>query len=216
MRYGQCPVVIASDIHTVNDYNEPFFYQDMPFKMAKDECINKLEDRLMIFDRMIRCAIDDFIAIRGVQALVDSYVYITAKRQFIQPGCSYNREGYHCDGFGTDDINYIWSDMCPTVFNSSDFNLSADDSLSMIEMTEQAKKCNEYVYPNNTLLRLDKYNVHKVGEITQPCYRTFLKLSFSKDKYNLIGNSHNHLISYNWEMRPRGMNRNVPQDIKVV
>ena len=47
----------------------------------------------------------------------------------------------------------------------------------------------------------------------KPCFRTFFKLSFSKDKYDLKGNSHNYLFDYNWEMRERKENRNIPQQL---
>ena len=47
----------------------------------------------------------------------------------------------------------------------------------------------------------------------KPVYRTFIKISYSTDKYDLIGNSHNHEIDYRWEMRERGTMRNVPQKV---
>lgn len=44
-----------------------------------------------------------------------------------------------------------------------------------------------------------------------PLVRTFVKVSISRDKYDLIGNSHNHLLQYDWPMRPRALTRNPPQ-----
>lgn len=44
--------------------------------------------------------------------------------------------------------------------------------------------------------------------------RAFLKVSFSKDKYDLLGNSHNYLMDYNWEMKARKEDRNIPQSSK--
>jgi hypothetical protein len=111
----------------------------------------------------------------------------------------------------TDDINYIWSDCCPTVFNNSEFNLTQDDSLSLKEMTEQAIESNNIVYDNCNILRLNQFNIHKVGEITKPQMRTFIKVSFSKDKYDLLGNSHNYQLDYNWDMKKRKETRNIPQ-----
>jgi len=41
--------------------------------------------------------------------------------------------------------------------------------------------------------------------------RAFVKVSFSKDKYDLIGNAVNYEIDYNWNFKPRENTRNVPQ-----
>lgn len=48
------------------------------------------------------------------------------------PNCSFNRMGYHSDGFLTDDINYIWCDNNPTIFNISAFNLTLDENLKSV------------------------------------------------------------------------------------
>jgi hypothetical protein len=83
----------------------------------------------------------------------------------------------------------------------------------MEEMEKQAMPFHNVTYGENRLLRLNQYNIHKVASVTEVGMRTFLKLSFSKDKYDLIGNSHNYLIDYNWEMKNRKEHRNIPQSI---
>jgi hypothetical protein len=40
--------------------------------------------------------------------------------------------------------------------------------------------------------------------------RRFVKVSLSSHRYNLIGNSHNHLLDYDWQMFPRDAARNDP------
>jgi hypothetical protein len=119
--------------------------------------------------------------------------------------------GWHCDGFMTDDINYIWYDCDPTIFNTSEFNLTMDDKISIVEMEEQAKENNNIWFPSGSILRLNQYNVHSVAEIKSGHMRTFVKVSFSTDKYNLIGNSHNYKLKYEWDMKPRQIERNIPQ-----
>lgn len=207
MKYGDEP----KDLGLFNiECKEMMFYQYLPIKMPKQvEPI--FEERLKCFDKLIGKICCDFIGEFGLDRYVDSYVYLTAKYMFQMPNCSFNREGYHSDGFLTDDINYIWSDKNPTTFNKSDFNLTLDDNLSLLEMEEQALVENEFCYPNNTLVRLNQFNIHKVSEIKEIGMRTFLKVSFSKDKYDLAGNSHNYLIPYEWEMRKRQEIRNIPQ-----
>ena len=111
----------------------------------------------------------------------------------------------------TNDINYVWCDQNPTIFNASDFNLTLDHTISMIEMKDQAKSENEVIYLENSLLRLNQFNVHKVNESDFEGMRTFLKITFSKDQFDLIGNTHNYQLEYNWGMKPRNTERNVPQ-----
>lgn len=39
-------------------------------------------------------------------------------------------------------------------------------------------------------------------------YRTFARVSFSDDRYDMIGNARNYGLDYNWIMHPRGAVRN--------
>lgn len=170
-----------------------------------------MESRLDCFKPIIGAACCDFIADFGLNAYGDSYLYITAKNLYQAAGKPFNRPGWHSDGFMTSDINYIWCDRCPTVFNSSKFELTQDDKISIAEMHDQALLINNFQYPGNTLLRLNQFNIHKCADITEEGMRAFVKLSFSGDRYDLIGNSHNYLIDYDWEMNPRSTDRNIPQ-----
>ncbi len=51
----------------------------------------------------------------------------------------------------------------------------------------------------------------RVADVQHMKPRTFLKVSFSRDKYDLAGNSHNSRLDYDWPMRERGLTRNTPQ-----
>lgn len=206
MKYGDLPVSLG--IHEVN-CDEMMFYQYLPIKM-KGVPTPVVEARLMCFHDIIGACCCDFIGVFGLDKYVGSHVYLTAKHLFQAPGHSFNRPGYHSDGFMTDDINYIWCDKNPTLFNGSDFKLTRDHELSMVEMEQQARHYMRYQYSENELLRLNQYNIHRVAEVTEPGMRTFFKLSFSDEQYNLIGNSHNYLLDYNWEMKPREISRNDP------
>lgn len=138
----------------------------------------------------------------------ETYVYITVKHLHVSPRYSGNRGGWHIDGFGTQDINYIWTDKFPTEFCLQDFNLSDDCEESLREMEEQARVGNIATFPEKSLLRLNSSVVHRVPEIKESGMRTFVKISFSKEKYNLVGNAHNYMKTYKWEMIERKENRN--------
>lgn len=212
MNYGALPVVIGEPIEV--NCHEFMFYQYLPVKLTGGTNITR-EARLACFDAIIGAACCDYIGFRGLDAFVGSYVYVTAKHMYQAPGCSFNRPGWHADGFLTDDINYVWCDCAPTVFNSSRFDLTPDDDISMMEMEEQAEPRLSRVYPDNALLRLDQYCIHRVADTSMPLVRTFAKVSISRDRYDLIGNSHNHMLHYDWPMRPRAITRNPPQRLRL-
>ncbi len=86
--------------------------------------------------------------------------------------------------------------------------------MSINQMNAQTKPENNFTYDDNTLLRLDQFVIHKASDTPYKGVRTFVKISFSKDKYDLEGNSHNYLLNYNWTMRPRQNYRNIPQLIE--
>ena len=206
--YGELPEVIDK---IKIDCKEMMFYQYLPIKLKNSHPIH-LEERLLIFEPLIKKCLDDFEENFGLQEILDSYIYLTAKREYQIKGKSFNREGRHSDGFLTDDINYIWCDKNPTIFNTSKFELTLDDCISIGEMKEQALIINNYTFDENTLLRLDQFNIHKVNdENVLEGMRTFVKVSFSKDKYDLEGNARNYQLDYDWKMKPRKKERNIPQ-----
>ncbi len=207
MRYGELPISLGT---AEVELEEMMFYQYLPIKLAhKDEIV--INERLSNLLGLIGTVINDFIKTYGQDRFLANYVYVTVKRMYQPIGTSFNRKGYHSDGFMTDDINYIWSDECPTEFNFSKFNLTQDDFTSLIEMEEQASPENIYIFDKKELIRLTQYNIHRVSESCRECMRTFVKVSFSKDKYDLKGNSINYGLDYKWEMKERSINRNIPQ-----
>lgn len=138
----------------------------------------------------------------------DYFIYLTSKNFFVE-GFSGNRGGWHSDGFLSDDINYIWSNRCPTEFCIQDFYLTACHNRSLIEMEQQAKAENIKTYGENELVRLTQFNIHRVP-FCEAGTRSFVKISFSKDKYALNGNAKNPLFNYSWEMKERKKERNDP------
>lgn len=210
MKYGELPIKLnAFKI----ECKEMMFYQYLPIKFPHS--IILYEERLFCFDKLIQSVFEDFKKEFGKYEFINSYIYLTVKCLYQPPKSSFNRMGWHADGFLTDDINYIWCDKYPTTFNSSEFKLTLDDAISMQEMEEQALLRNNITYKENQLLRLNQYNIHKVSDVTEGGMRTFVKISFSKDRYDLVGNSHNYELNYNWQMKERKIDRNIPQSNKI-
>lgn len=205
-KYGIPPKALG--FHKVN-CEEMMFYQYLPIKMAGENEFH-IEKRLDIFKDIIGECSCDFIGDYGLDNFMESYVYISAKYLFVTPSANYNRPGWHSDGFMSDDINYIWCDRCPTLFSLGDFQLTMDHEISLKEMDKQAPKQKVVEFGKNQIVRLDQFNIHRVNDVSDAGMRAFLKVSISKDKYNLAGNTHNHMIDYKWDMKQRKVERNNP------
>jgi len=205
--YGKLPEVVGYFFED-EGRREFFTYQYLPIKMP-GHSYYRIEERLWPFTNLIDDVVHHYNNRFGVDKYRSMYVYLTAKRMFQRNGCGFNRKGLHSDSYMSDDINYLFCDSQPTIFNTSPFILSQDDQLSLKEMEEQALPENNVTFPLNSILCLDQYCIHKVGEI-EDGVRTFVKLTFSDKRFDLEGNSHNYLLDYNWSMRPRNESRNVP------
>jgi hypothetical protein len=144
----------------------------------------------------------------------ESYIYITAKTLWATPSNPGNRQGWHSDGFLTDDLNYIWADANPTVFfgDGKLHAFSADHGASLAEMDAlcEAHSINHRSWPRKHLLRLDQTVLHKVATDIKPGVRTFVKISVSRHRYGLRGNSINHELAPDWSYAERQVERNCP------
>lgn len=142
------------------------------------------------------------------------YVYVTAKTLFVTADNPGNRPGWHSDGFMTDDLNYVWSDCNGTLFWEPLHLVSftQDDRSSLWEMRDAAEPdfARHITYPDKHLLRLDQTVIHRVADVDTPRVRTFVKVSISRDRYNLVGNSINHDLDLGWEYFSRADERNQP------
>lgn len=182
------------------------FYQYLPVQIPEESLFLRVPQELERFRYLIEFAIS-----REDRYL--DYAYLTVKKLFIKKGSNLNREGWHIDGFLTEDVNWVWMDTTPTEFSFGDFNLDEDHTTSMIQMGEQMKGkgiLKSRLAPIKSAIRFDNQLVHRTGLAREDHVRTFVKVSLSKHKYNLLGNAHNHLFDYNWDMQPRQSERNNP------
>lgn len=211
--YGDEPAIVC--YLGVDGWHEYMHYLYLPViinGLYNPTLPKRLEFLRTMLDRALRDAADIGFYRR--------YVYVTVRRGFATPDTPLNRPGWHCDGFGTDDLNYIWSSRWPTRFAIQDFaDVSTDHTISMQQFElEVDDDCIQTYDPHEgefhiapPLLRLSPFVVHSTPLIPHPGgERSFVKISFSDDKYNLRGNSHNHLLNYEWTMHDRAELRNDP------
>ena len=197
INYGEAP----QDLGFVDiECPEMMFNLYLPIKMKNSDEFRIPEN--MKFIQPLLEEIEDIIS--------DNYVYLTVKKMYVNNTCRGNREGWHSDGFQTDDINYIWYDSRPTQFAIQSFDISDDCEKSLKEFRRQFSGTITS-YDCKSLLRLTQRNIHRVSmNDFDEGIRTFVKVSISKNKYNLADNSHNHLFDYKWDMKCRQTERNHP------
>jgi hypothetical protein len=208
-RYGMDPVSMGIfDL----DFEEYMTYQYLPIFISGISYEGFLPANLKFALPMIEAATLEEVR-RGNWW---QYGYVTAKRGFATPGNPLNRPGWHADGFGTPDVNYVWTDKYPTLFAIGDFgDISDDHILSVKQFTEKIDSNDETItlatYRDKELLRLDDTVIHAAPEIPAPGgERSFFKVSFSNERYNLKGNAHNYGLDYDWAMFDREQVRNDP------
>lgn len=193
----------------------------LPVKMKGDGRV-ELPYRLRPVRPLVDAVLDDIVKL-GVDP-DDVYVYVCAKHGYATPENPLNRPGWHCDGFGTDDLNYVWWAGAGTRFyvhGGFDQTLIPDNHVSSLERFEELaaaaaasgnRRGSILSLPGRTLYRLHPKVIHATPIIEPPGeMRSFVKISVSTERYNLLGNAHNDAFDYEWVMWPRSTIRNDPR-----
>lgn len=170
-----------------------------------------LEPRLERYRRMIMHAINIESQMSFANLSFDN-IYVSAKTMIVGPNTTGNRPGWHCDGFGTSDVNYIWCDSSPTLFSLGDFSNITEDHVESLKQFDEIAEKNVFTsFKENSLIRLTNKVVHHTPKVWKPGIRSFVKISFSNLKYNLKGNTRNYALDTSkWEMYSREEIRNTP------
>lgn len=182
---------------------EMMFWQYCPIATPRERPC--LPDNLQQFEPIVEAVFD-----HDPEHYMRSYVYLTAKTLWVSGDYIGNRPGWHSDGFGTDDLNYIWSDRAPTEFYEDSFTLPERCDDAMAIMAARAEKARLVHYPDKHLLKLTPAVIHRSPARFAPGLRTFVKVSVSADRYNLQGNAVNHHLKETWPLLPRASERNHP------
>lgn len=203
--YGEAPIDLGQiDLSPT----EMLFWLYCPIKLPGTTGGLVIPDNLKQFMPIIETCMENC----GEARWRESFVYLTAKNVYTTPDNTAQRPGWHCDGFMTTDINYIWADREPTLFwvPPKLIALPQDHAESLLEMTNTTALYPQYdrTYPLKHLLRLDQRVIHRVADFQASGMRGFVKLSVSEHPFNLIGNSINHKLSPDWHYDHRSEGRN--------
>ena len=207
MSYGKPPVYIR---HFDFDLDEVMYYLYLPVRIPFHSGKIALPANVEVCRPLINAA-------REFTSKYYDYVYLSARKGWATPDNPLNRPGWHCDGFGTDDLNFVWWVGPGTRFAVQEFHdISTDHILSIKQFEEQIRLENIVSYLERGLYALDPEVVHATPLIGAPgCMRQFVKISLSNERYNLENNSHNYLLDYNWPLHSRDIIRNDPHKAQL-
>jgi len=140
---------------------------------------------------------------------IETYIYLTVRHFWVGGGNPGTRPGWHIDGYLSEDQNYIWCDRNPTEVSLTSIEDFGDEATALDAMTQVAN--------NNPVTEIQLKSVidigrtlHRANPVISEGMRTFVKVTTSRHRYNLIGNSTNPILAHDWRMYPRGANRNHP------
>jgi hypothetical protein len=187
------------------DLPEVMYYLYLPVRMPGGGHDIRLPPNVECCRPMIEAAINLHLPMRQ-----SSIVYLSARKGWASPDNPLNRPGWHCDGFGTADMNYIWWTGPGTRFTRQKFRDISEDHIESLKQFDRMIYAGDIYTPDEKwLYGLSPRCVHSTPEVKPPgCMRQFVKISLSMERYNLENNSHNYLFDYDWPMHSRDVIRN--------
>jgi len=151
----------------------------------------------------------------------DYHAYLTIDQRRVAPHTLHREAPCHVDGFQGARWNpkcrtnhtYTVSDVLPTAYYAQPFDFTGLDERVhdfFWEMNAQVADTNEAfkIQPRPAeITMMDCYSVHRGVENNsdEPVFRTWLRLSFEERRrvFDRLGNAHNPLFDYAWEMVDR-------------
>lgn len=152
----------------------------------------------------------------NIKSHEDFYAYLTIDEKIVQPNEEPRSGGCHVDGFQGSrispkvrpDHSYIAVSGLPTVFYEQVFSSKHLDPKrhNFFKFWDRiALEENERTIAKNWLYFMDAYIVHrsKGYPTISPVKRQFFRLAYSVRQFDRLGNTHNPMFDYDWEMAPR-------------
>ncbi len=150
-------------------------------------------------------------------AFRDYYAYLSVHQARIEPGSRMRENPYHVDGFQGPrwerkhpvNHSYLLANTLPTVFYPVAFpldhvDLNFDDIYAEFgQVIEGRADTPTWRAEDFDLVLMDAYCVHRGDVATVPVERTWLRVSWETRIFDRLGNAHNPLFDYAWEMVAR-------------
>lgn len=184
---------------------------DMPVKFPGSHEY-RIPNELMQFIPTMQACIDHYTLLNPLST--ECFAYVTVDQGPVKCGQTQRNPGCHVDGFQGARIfpkvpinqSYICCDSAPTVFyphrfQVSDLDPAVDDFFA--EFDRQAVESKAWHTDPYNLVLMDAYCVHRSQLSTEPGIRTFFRLTFERRIFDRLGNTHNPMFDYSWEMVAR-------------
>lgn len=210
MHYGSKPVLVGDFPISLS---EVMYYLYLPVKLLDSDV--RLPPNVEVCRPLIAAALE--YGVEDGRNVLGEYVYLSARKGWASPDNPLNRPGWHCDGFGTDDLNFVWWSGPGTRFAVQKFH-GIDEShiSSLAQFEKQVDERKVIKCKARGLYAIDPYCVHATPIIQAPgCMRQYIKVSLSRHQYNLENNSRNYLFDYSWPLHSRDVIRNDPHKAQL-
>jgi hypothetical protein len=171
-----------------------------PIELKQYEAIIK---KIAAHEKAINPRIDDY------------YCYITIDQRIIRSGETTRKANIHVDGFQGSriekplpiDHSYLIYSSEPTIFYNQPFKIFPYWDKRCHNYFEgfakQIKKESIRTYPNWEVLLINAYCLHEAPIVDRDLYRTFFRMTYTVREYDRIGNAHNPMFNYCWDMQHR-------------
>jgi hypothetical protein len=140
----------------------------------------------------------------------DYHTYITVDSKMVEPDEQQRNGGLHVDGFQGARIdpktkitrNYVVTTNGGTRFYSQPFIVVDEKKYNVFQGFDLQAK--DYVIAKeNTVYFMDAYTVHESGIASRKGIRSFLRVTYDLKKFDRLGNTHNSMLDYKWDMEDR-------------
>lgn len=183
---------------------------DMPIKFPGQNY--KIPAELQQFRESLQACVDFENAANPHAA--DYYAYLTIDQRPVERNKSQRPLGLHSDSVQGARIQpkveiehtYLCVDRDPTSFMAQSFNLEgydADRDWLNAVFDLQADPAKKMALDPYTVAFFDAYTVHTAELAKEDGMRTMLRLIYSVRQFDRLGNTHNALFDYQWDMQPR-------------
>ena len=187
---------------------------DMPIKFpgSNFRVPKSLEQFLPVIERVAH-----FEKAANPDCFDEYYCYLTVDQGWVKPDTLQREAPCHVDGFQGArwspkvrlNHTYVVGDSIPTTYYPQAFDFSQLDEAKhnffweMNRQVAQTKSAHAWRPQDNEISLIDGYTVHRGTEAETETFRTWIRLSFEVRKFDRLGNAHNPMFSYAWDMVPR-------------
>lgn len=195
-------------------YPEDIRILDMPIKFPGSNQYKIPDELIQFFSTISKVAQYEHAMNENIE---DYFCYITIDQKLVPKDVDTRKGGIHVDGFQGAriekplpvDHSYIIYDKFPTLFYNQRFKVERHWDKNCHNYFEgfqkQAILNNQVSYPPYEILLINAYCLHEAPKAPQEEYRTFFRMSYTVREFDRLGNAHNPMFEYNWEMLPRNI-----------